>query len=169
MVRLPASKDANRRGAVPRLLRAKGSFGQGYVGFLLLSLSSSPPSIAGKRVHRDRWGVEYHFLGFLTHLRVRLDENIATLAKNQNILIKNKNSFIKGNKRRDAAILELQQKDKLHDAKDAEIEAMIQGIARARKHGEDARRDGGADMNDELLIEQLHEQTFKLLGARAKQ
>ncbi len=46
---------------------------------------------------------------------------MSAVVKNQNVLIKNNSYFIK-------AFKQLQQKDKLHDAKDAEIEAMIQGI-----------------------------------------
>ncbi len=51
---------------------------------------------------------------------------MAAVIGNQNILIKNNSYFIKALKR-------LKQKDKLHDTKDAEIEAMIQEIKNMAK------------------------------------
>ena len=62
-----------------------------------------------------------------------LNKNQAQILKNQAILVKNNDWFIH-------AIKALQQKDSVHDKKDAEHDALIQGIKTMAKSVEQAEK-----------------------------
>jgi len=74
---------------------------------------------------------------------------IQHLSKNQEILVKNSNAFIEKNKTQatlnkqlTATINQLVEKDKLHDQKDAEHDALIQNLKSLGKALETATTEG---------------------------